>query len=82
LASGLIIRELNLATYGVGVPYQNGPNSGSDIFVPLDFIIGGRETAGQCEVEDYRDIGCLSAALGGRDQERRRDSASGVKQLD
>jgi acyl-CoA dehydrogenase len=27
--------------------FQNGPNSGKDVFMPLDFIIGGREMAGQ-----------------------------------
>ena len=31
----------------LGVPFQNGPNTGDDVFVPLDFIIGGRENAGQ-----------------------------------
>ena len=31
----------------LGVPFQNGPNEGRDVFVPLDFIIGGRERAGQ-----------------------------------
>ncbi len=31
----------------LGVPFQNGPNQGHDVFVPLDFIIGGREGAGQ-----------------------------------
>ncbi len=31
----------------LGVPFQNGPNQGRDVFVPLDFIIGGREGAGQ-----------------------------------
>jgi acyl-CoA dehydrogenase len=30
----------------MGVPFHNGPNCGSDVFVPLDFIIGGRERAG------------------------------------
>jgi acyl-CoA dehydrogenase len=30
----------------LGVPFQNGPNEGRDVFVPLDFIIGGREMAG------------------------------------
>jgi acyl-CoA dehydrogenase len=30
----------------LGVPFQNGPNEGRDVFVPLDFIIGGRERAG------------------------------------
>jgi len=28
------------------VPFQNGPISGTDVFVPLDFIIGGTEQAG------------------------------------
>jgi acyl-CoA dehydrogenase len=27
--------------------FQNGPNSGKDVFIPLDWIIGGREMAGQ-----------------------------------
>lgn len=31
----------------MGVPFHNGPTYGSDVFVPLDFIIGGRERAGQ-----------------------------------
>lgn len=29
------------------VPFQNGPTSGNDVFVPLDFIIGGRDMAGK-----------------------------------
>ena len=31
----------------LGVPFQNGPNAGRDVFVPLDFIIGGPAMAGQ-----------------------------------
>ena len=31
----------------MGVPFPNGPISGFDVFVPLDYIIGGREGAGQ-----------------------------------
>ncbi|QQR90976.1 MAG: acyl-CoA dehydrogenase [Myxococcales bacterium] len=31
----------------MGVPFHNGPNTGEDVFVPLDFIIGGKENAGQ-----------------------------------
>jgi acyl-CoA dehydrogenase len=31
----------------MGVPFQNGPNWGRDVFVPLDAIIGGRQMAGQ-----------------------------------
>lgn len=29
------------------IPFQNGPTSGKDVFVPLDCIIGGPEMAGQ-----------------------------------
>jgi len=28
-------------------PFQNGPTSGTDVFVPLDWVIGGRERVGQ-----------------------------------
>ena len=31
----------------MGIPFQNGPNSGRDVFVPIDFIIGGPARAGQ-----------------------------------
>jgi acyl-CoA dehydrogenase len=31
----------------LGVPFQNGPTEGHGVFVPLDFIIGGPERAGQ-----------------------------------
>jgi acyl-CoA dehydrogenase len=31
----------------MGLPIQNGPNWGRDVFVPLDFIIGGCKMAGQ-----------------------------------
>ncbi len=31
----------------MGVPFHNGPNCGYDVFVPLDYIIGGRKMAGQ-----------------------------------
>ncbi len=31
----------------MGVPFQNGPTVGEAVFVPLDFIIGGVEMAGQ-----------------------------------
>lgn len=29
------------------IPFQNGPTTGKDVFVPLDFIIGGQEMAGK-----------------------------------
>ncbi|KAF0219320.1 MAG: acyl-CoA [Geobacteraceae bacterium] len=31
----------------IGVPFQNGPNRGENVFVPLDWIIGGVAGAGQ-----------------------------------
>jgi acyl-CoA dehydrogenase len=31
----------------LGIPFMNGPNTGRDVFVPLDAIIGGPEMAGQ-----------------------------------
>ena len=31
----------------MGVPFQNGPIVGKDVFVPLDFIIGGKDGAGR-----------------------------------
>lgn len=33
--------------FPLNVPFQNGPTQGKDIFVPLDYIIGGRKMAGQ-----------------------------------
>jgi acyl-CoA dehydrogenase len=33
--------------FPLNVPFQNGPVSGKDVFVPLDFIIGGVKMAGQ-----------------------------------
>ena len=30
----------------MGVPIQNGPNTGHDVFVPIDYIIGGQALAG------------------------------------
>ena len=33
--------------FPLNVPFQNGPVSGKDVFVPLDFIIGGAKMAGQ-----------------------------------
>jgi acyl-CoA dehydrogenase len=33
--------------FPLNVPFQNGPIQGKDVFVPVDFIIGGPKTAGQ-----------------------------------
>ncbi|HVS18265.1 MAG TPA: acyl-CoA dehydrogenase, partial [Planctomycetota bacterium] len=31
----------------LGIPFMNGPTTGEDVFVPLDFIIGGAANAGK-----------------------------------
>ncbi|HEX9080328.1 MAG TPA: acyl-CoA dehydrogenase, partial [Desulfuromonadaceae bacterium] len=31
----------------LGVPFQNGPNRGDDVFIPLDWLVGGTAGAGQ-----------------------------------
>ena len=33
--------------FPLNIPFQNGPTTGKDVFVPLDAIIGGPERAGQ-----------------------------------
>jgi acyl-CoA dehydrogenase len=33
--------------YPLNIPFQNGPNRGEDVFIPLHMIIGGPEYAGQ-----------------------------------
>ena len=33
--------------YPLTIPFQNGPTTGKDVFVPLDYIIGGPEMAGK-----------------------------------
>ena len=39
--------EIGNRHFPLNVPFQNGPTKGEDIFVPIDFIIGGQEMAGQ-----------------------------------
>jgi acyl-CoA dehydrogenase len=39
--------EIGRRHFPLNVPFQNGPLRGKDIFVPLDYIIGGAEMAGQ-----------------------------------
>ncbi|MEE9552613.1 MAG: acyl-CoA dehydrogenase, partial [Gammaproteobacteria bacterium] len=29
------------------IPFQNGPNSGEDVFIPMDWVIGGQDKIGQ-----------------------------------
>lgn len=33
--------------FPLNVPFQNGPTQGNDVFVPIDYIIGGPKMAGQ-----------------------------------
>ena len=33
--------------FPLGIPFQNGPISGRDVFIPLDWIIGGRDGIGR-----------------------------------
>lgn len=61
--------------FPLNVPFQNGPTEGKDVFVPLDFIIGGAEMAGQ----GWRMlVECLSV---GRAITLPSNSAGGVKAL-
>ncbi|WP_104402014.1 acyl-CoA dehydrogenase FadE [Vibrio penaeicida] len=39
--------EIGRRHFPLNVPFQNGPTKGNDVFVPLDFIIGGPKMAGQ-----------------------------------
>ncbi|WP_371185991.1 acyl-CoA dehydrogenase FadE [Thalassotalea maritima] len=60
--------------FPLNVPFQNGPTQGTDVFVPLDFIIGGATMAGQ----GWRMlVECLSV---GRAITLPSNSAGGVKQ--
>jgi acyl-CoA dehydrogenase len=38
--------EIGRRHFPINIPFQNGPTRGSDVFVPLDFIIGGPKMAG------------------------------------
>ncbi|RZV33770.1 MAG: acyl-CoA dehydrogenase [Chromatiales bacterium] len=39
--------EIGRRHYPLTIAFQNGPTSGKDVFVPLDYIIGGVEQAGR-----------------------------------
>ncbi len=39
--------EIGNRHFPLNVPFQNGPTRAKDLFVPLDFIIGGPKMAGQ-----------------------------------
>jgi len=61
--------------FPLNVPFQNGPTQGKEVFVPLDFIIGGAKMAGQ----GWRMlVECLSV---GRAITLPSNSAGGVKAI-
>ncbi|MGD8808252.1 MAG: acyl-CoA dehydrogenase [Gammaproteobacteria bacterium] len=33
--------------FPINIPFQNGPTQGKDVFIPIDYIIGGAKMAGQ-----------------------------------
>lgn len=39
--------EIGTRHFPLNVPFQNGPTRGFEVFVPIDYIIGGKEMAGQ-----------------------------------
>jgi len=52
ISCALIPREVSGISIGrrhfpLNVPFQNGPIQGNNVFVPLDFLIGGAKMAGQ-----------------------------------
>ncbi|QBY05604.1 acyl-CoA dehydrogenase [Thalassotalea sp. HSM 43] len=60
--------------FPLNVPFQNGPTQGEEVFVPLDYIIGGAKMAGQ----GWRMlVECLSV---GRAITLPSNSAGGIKQ--
>ena len=53
---GITLALIPAATEGItigsrhdplGVPFQNGPNRGRDVFIPLDWVVGGKAGVGQ-----------------------------------
>ncbi|OUR62202.1 acyl-CoA dehydrogenase [Colwellia sp. 39_35_sub15_T18] len=61
--------------FPLNVPFQNGPTQGKDVFVPLDYIVGGSDMAGQ----GWRMlVECLSV---GRAITLPSNSAGGVKTI-
>ena len=39
--------EIGRRHFPINIPFQNGPTRGTDVFVPIDAIIGGKEMAGK-----------------------------------
>lgn len=38
--------EIGTRHYPLDIPFQNGPNFGRDVFIPMDWLIGGQQQAG------------------------------------
>ena len=67
--------EIGRRHFPLNVPFQNGPIRGNDVFVPLDYIIGGQKMAGK----GWRMlVECLSV---GRSITLPSNSAGGIKQM-
>ena len=39
--------EIGHRHFTLNIPFQNGPNRGKDVFIPMDMLIGGQERAGE-----------------------------------
>jgi acyl-CoA dehydrogenase len=39
--------EIGRRHFPLNAAFQNGPNSGKDVFIPMEFIIGGQENIGK-----------------------------------
>jgi len=53
--------EIGKRHYPINASFQNGPNWGKDVFIPMDWVIGGDEWVGK----GWRMLmGCLSAGRG------------------
>jgi len=39
--------EIGRRHFPLNIPFQNGPNSGKDVFIPMSYLIGGKERVGQ-----------------------------------
>ncbi|MDQ5768738.1 acyl-CoA dehydrogenase [Thiothrix subterranea] len=38
--------EIGNRHFALDIPFQNGPNKGKDVFIPMDWLIGGQEQVG------------------------------------
>ena len=39
--------EIGQRHFPLNIPFQNGPNTGTDVFIPMEWVIGGAERVGQ-----------------------------------